>query len=358
MKLIDTKDAVGTILCHDITQIIRGVTKDARFRKGHVVTEQDIPVLLSLGKEHLYVWEPVPGTVHENDAALRLLNLCKNTNMHETPVKEGKIELIADTDGLFAVHSDALIRTNSVENIIIATLHGNTAVKKGDKLAGFKVVPLAIQESLLQQAEQAAGAEPLLALYPWKIRTAAIITTGSEVYNGLIKDTFTPVLEAKLTAFGISVVFHKICTDDTKQITAAISEACKSGAGMILCTGGMSVDPDDLTPGAIKASGADIVTYGTPVMPGVMMLIGYLNVPSGLDTSSPAAWNEQLPDGVIPVIGTPGCVMYADATVFDIVLPRIAAGLRISRTDIVSLGEGGLCLACTSCRFPACSFGK
>ena len=339
MKLIKTTDAVGHVLCHDMTQIIPGVTKDARFRKGHIVTEADIPVLLSMGKENLYVWELVPGMVHENDAAGRLADLCQNDYMTRTEPKEGKIELRADCDGVFLVDSERLRAVNAQDEIMIATRHGNTAVHKGDKLAGTRVIPLVIEDEKLVIAETVAGAQPLLRLVPYTIRTAAIITTGSEVAKGLIEDKFTPVVVQKLENFGIEVVFHMLVEDDREKEIAAISAARASGAELILCTGGMSVDPDDRTPAAIRDSGARIVRYGAPVLPGAMLLVGYFE------------------DGT-PVLGLPGCVMYAKATVFDLLLPRIAAGVPITREDIGAMGEGGLCLGCTDCRYPVCPFGK
>jgi len=339
MKLIKTTDAVGHVLCHDMTQIIPGVTKDARFRKGHIVTEADIPVLLSMGKENLYVWELVPGMVHENDAAERLADLCQNDHMTRTEPKEGKIELRADCDGVFLVDSERLRAVNAQDEIMIATRHGNTAVHKGDKLAGTRVIPLVIEEEKLVIAETVAGAQPLLRLVPYTVRTAAIITTGSEVAKGLIEDKFTPVVVQKLESFGIEVVFHTLVEDDREKEIAAISAARASGAELILCTGGMSVDPDDRTPAAIRDSGARIVRYGAPVLPGAMLLVGYFE------------------DGT-PVLGLPGCVMYAKATVFDLLLPRIAAGVPITREDIGAMGEGGLCLGCTDCRYPVCPFGK
>ena len=339
MKLIKTTDAVGHVLCHDMTQIIPGVTKDARFRKGHIVTEADIPVLLSMGKENLYVWELVPGMVHENDAAERLADLCQNDHMTRTEPKEGKIELRADCDGVFLVDSERLRAVNAQDEIIIATRHGNTAVHKGDKLAGTRVIPLVIEDEKLVIAETVAGAQPLLRLVPYTVRTAAIITTGSEIAKGLIEDKFTPVVVQKLENFGIEVVFHMLVEDDREKEIAAISAARASGAELILCTGGMSVDPDDRTPAAIRDSGARIVRYGAPVLPGAMLLVGYFE------------------DGT-PVLGLPGCVMYAKATVFDLLLPRIAAGVPITREDIGAMGEGGLCLGCTDCRYPVCPFGK
>ena len=339
MKLIDTTQAVGHVLCHDMTQIIPGVTKDARFRKGHIVTEEDIPVLLSMGKERLYVWERTPGALHENEAAERLRALCQNQYMRPTPVKEGKIELIAEADGLFQVDSERLAAVNAVEEIMVATRHGNTAVRAGDKLAGTRVIPLVIAEEKLRAAEAAAGGRPLLTLTPWKRRTAAVIATGSEVRKGLIRDSFTPVVVEKLAAFGVETVFRSTPGDDLEAIAADIQAAHAAGAEIILCTGGMSVDPDDRTPGAIRRSGARIVTYGAPVLPGAMFLVSYLA------------------DGT-PVLGLPGCVMYARATIFDLLLPRIVADVPIRREEIVRMGEGGLCLGCGDCRYPLCPFGR
>nr|WP_325196848.1 molybdopterin-binding protein [uncultured Oscillibacter sp.] len=339
MKLIRTEDAVGHVLCHDLTQIIKDQYKDARFRKGHVVTEEDIPVLLSMGKEHLYVWEMTPGMVHENDAAERLLALCENDHMTRSEVKEGKIELKAACDGLFRVNSQHLMAVNSIEDIMIATRHGNTAVRKGGKLAGMRVIPLIIEEEKLRAAEQAAGDAPLLELLPYMKKTAAIVATGNEVKKGLIQDTFTPVVKDKLAAYGIETVSVAYSGDGVEHVAAAIADARKTGAEMIVCTGGMSVDPDDNTPGGIKASGARIVTYGAPVLPGAMFLLGYYD------------------DGTV-VMGLPGCVMYAGATIFDLVLPRVAAGVEVTRADIVALGEGGLCLGCKPCHWPDCPFGK
>lgn len=339
MKLIDTRNAVGHVLCHDLTQIIPGVAKDARFRKGHIVAEADIPVLLSMGKDHLYVWEKAEGMLHEDEAAERLRALCQNANMHPTPVKEGKIELVADVDGLFRVDAARLYAVNSVDEIMVATRHTNTAVRRGDKLAGTRVIPLVVAEARLREAEAAAGGAPLLELLPYVRKTAAIVTTGSEVFYGRIEDKFTPVVERKLAGFGISMVYRAKAPDDRAQIVAAIGAARAAGAELIVCTGGMSVDPDDQTPGAIKAAGARVVSYGAPVLPGAMFLLGYFE------------------DGT-PVMGLPGCVMYAGATVFDLVLPRVAAGVPVSKADLAGMGHGGLCLGCSECRYPVCPFGK
>lgn len=338
MKLIKTEEAVGQVLCHDMTQIIPGEYKGPRFRKGHIVTKEDIPVLLSMGKENLYIFEMDENKLHENDAAEILCKICKGKNISRSEVKEGKIELTAEIDGLFTIDREKLSTINSIEELMIATRHGDTAVHKGDKLAGTRVIPLVIDKDKLTQAQNIADNTPILNVLPYTLKTAAVITTGSEVYHGRIEDKFTPVIIEKLKGFGITVTEHLTVDDGIENITSAINSV-KGKVDMILCTGGMSVDPDDNTPGAIKASGADIITYGAPVLPGAMFLLGYYE------------------DGT-PVMGLPGCVMYAKATIFDLVLPRITAEVRLSKADFVAYGEGGLCLGCEQCTYPHCSFGK
>lgn len=344
MKLIKTEKAIGCVLAHDMTQIIRGVTKDAIFRKGHIVTAEDIPVLLSIGKEHLYVWENDASMLHEDDAAQILRQVCQNEGMIASEVKEGKIELSAAFDGLFKVDNNKLRFVNSFGEMMIASRHGNTPVKKGDKLAGTRIIPLVIAKEKMQRMQEQCGAEPIFSLLPYVKKHAAIITTGSEVYHGRIKDTFTPVVEAKLAEYGIEVIFKTVLADEHQAITAAVLEAIhEHGAELVLCTGGMSVDPDDRTPLAIKNTGAEIVSYGAPVLPGAMFLLSYYHKDNG---------------DVVPVMGLPGCVMYAGRTVFDLVLPRAAADDRITAEELAALGEGGLCLNCAVCTFPNCGFGK
>lgn len=338
MKLIKTEEAVGHVLCHDMTQIIPGEYKGARFRKGHIVAEEDIPVLLSMGKENLYIFEMDENMLHENDAAEVLCCICKGKNIARSEVKEGKIELTAEIDGLFTLDSDRLYAANSVDDVMIATRKGYTAVHKGDKLAGTRVIPLVIEREKLETAEKAAGKEPLMNVLPYTLKTAAVITTGSEVFYGRIEDKFTPVLINKLKKYGISITEHIKTDDGIENIENAI-QSIQGKTDMILCTGGMSVDPDDNTPGAIKRSGANIVTYGAPVLPGAMFLLGYFD------------------DGT-PIMGLPGCVMYAKATIFDLVLPRIAAGVKMEKQDFIAFGEGGLCLSCENCTYPHCAFGK
>lgn len=342
MKEIRTEDAVGHVLCHDITQIIKDKKKGVVFSKGHIVKEEDIPVLLSVGKEHLFVWEKQPGILHENEAAEILYKICAGSNMHGSDIKEGKIELIADCDGLLKIRRDALFAVNSLGEMMIASRHGDFAIHKGDKIAGTRVIPLVIEQSKMDRAVEAAGPEPIFSVLPFHPKKVAVVTTGSEIQKGLIKDTFTPVLQDKLAEYSCEMIGQTKPGDDRTQITQDILAFARNGADMILCSGGMSVDPDDRTPGAIKDTGADIVTYGAPVLPGAMLLLAYLD----------------MGDRKVPVVGLPGCVMYAKRTIFDLVLPRLLADDRITAAEIAGYGEGGLCLNCPVCTFPNCGFGK
>lgn len=340
MKTIRTQDAVGHVLCHDLTQIIPGEYKDARFRKGHIVTEEDIPVLLSMGKENLFVWEKTPGMLHEDEAAVRLADLCGAEHFTRSAPKEGKIELKAACDGLLKVDTARLKAVNAAGQVMIASRHGNTPVRQGDKVLGTRVIPLVIAEEQLQKAEAAAAGGPLFRILPYRLRRAAIAVTGSEVEKGLIEDRFSPVVRRKLAEYGMEAVDVRMVGDDPARLTAAILDFIGQGAELVVCTGGMSVDPDDKTPLGIKNTGAEIVSYGAPVLPGAMFLLAYYGAQR------------------VPVCGLPGCVMYAGRTIFDLVLPRLAACDPVTADDIAALGEGGLCLGCPVCTYPNCGFGK
>lgn len=339
MKLIKTKDAIGCVLCHDITQIIKGVSKDAVFKKGHVVKAEDIPVLLSVGKDHLYVLEDETGMIHENDAADILTKLCQGDNIDHGSVKEGKIELFALCDGILKINREELTSINQLGQMMIASRHGNTFVKKGDKLAGTRIIPLLIEEEKMQKAKQLAPL-PIFNIKKIKNKKIAVITTGNEVYYGRIEDTFTPVIKEKLAEYEQTIMAQTILNDDHSKITATILKMIEEKkADMIICTGGMSVDPDDRTPLAIKNTGAKIVSYGAPVLPGAMFMLAY--------------YQQN-----IPIVGLPGCVMYAKRTIFDLVLPRLLADDKIESEELAKLGEGGLCLKCEHCTYPNCGFGK
>ena len=341
IKTIPVRKAVGSVLCHDITRIIPGVSKGPVFRKGHVVRKEDIDVLLNVGKEHLYVFEPQPGMVHENDAAARIVAAIAGSNLDASPPKEGRIDLKAACDGLLRVDAPALAAVNSLGEITVATLHSLQYVRKGRAVAGTRVVPLLIDDEKLREME-ALVTEPLIEVLPLHPALVGVVTTGSEVYSGRIEDAFGPVLRDKFAFLGCTVLDQKFTSDETGMTAAAIRDFLKRGADMVAVTGGMSVDPDDCTPRAIREAGADIVCYGAPVYPGAMFLL---------------AWAEGTA-GRVPVIGLPGCVMYHKTSIFDLIVPRLLAGLEVNAADIAAMGHGGFCSQCTDCRYPVCPFGK
>lgn len=321
MKIIEVQDAVGSVLCHDITRIVPGEFKGVAFKKGHIVKEEDIPVLLSLGKEHLYVWEENEGLLHENEAAERLRDLTAGENLYFGDIKEGKIEFFASCNGLLKIDIENLLKLNSLGEIILSTIFNNTVVKKGTKVAATKIVPLTIEKEKIEKAEEIIK-NKIVKVIPIYSKKVAIITTGSEVYKGRIKDAFGPALNEKLMEYGCEVLGQSIIPDDLNEIEAAINLWIDKGAEMVLCTGGMSVDADDLTPKAIKDTGSKLITYGTPVLPGAMLLLAY---------------KEN-----IPILGLPGAVIYSKKTVFDLLLPRLLANEKLDYMDIAAYGHGGL----------------
>ena len=338
MKMIKVQDAVGSILSHDVTQIIPGEFKGRLFKKGHIIKEEDIEKLLSIGKENVYVWEPVEGQLHENDAATRISNLVVGDGIRlSEEIKEGKVDFLADRDGVLKIDKDNLFKLNSLGEIIVSTLHNNTPIKKGEKVGATRVIPLIIDEEKIIAAENLIQ-EKIISVAEIKTKKCLLITTGNEVYKGRIKDAFLPVIKQKLGYYGSEVLKQVILPDEKERIIEEIQKGLSEGVDMVICTGGMSVDPDDVTPTAIKESGGELVTYGSPVLPGAMFLLAY--------------------HGGIPILGVPSCAMYSKRTVLDLVLPRVLSDERLSADDIAEYGHGGLCLDCNVCTFPHCSFGK
>jgi molybdenum cofactor synthesis domain-containing protein len=338
MKMIPVEQAVGSVLCHDMTKIVPGEFKGVAFKKGHVITEEDVPKLLAMGKEHIYVWEKEAGMLHEDEAAERLGALCKGQHITGSDIREGKMNMVASCDGLLKINLHKLEEINKIDEIMIAARHQNFMVKAGDKLAGTRVIPLVVKEEKVEWAESIGGSDPLMWIMPQKEHRLGIVTTGSEIYHGRIQDAFGPVIRNKAAEYGVEVIEQIIVDDDQAGIVAAIKTLEDKGATMIVCTGGMSVDPDDRTPSAIKESGAEIISYGAPVLPGAMFLLSY---------------KEDM-----PIMGLPGCVMYAKRTIFDLVFPRVLCGEKLSQEDLAMYGHGGLCLECETCTFPQCGFGR
>lgn len=338
MKEVTVEKAIGTVLAHDLTQIIPGEYKGPKFKKGHVITAEDIPLLLSMGKKHLFVLEKDDTDVHENEAALRIASKAAGNGIRLTEPAEGKIELIADMDGLLKIDRERLYELVSQDEIMFATIHDNIVVRKGEKLAGTRIIPLFVAEEIMQKAEAVLADEPIIKIVPLKEMKVGVVTTGSEVYSGLIKDAFGPVLVKKFGALGSKVEKQLFADDDEEMIADCIRQLVDEGMDIIGITGGMSVDPDDRTPSGIRKAGGEVISYGAPVLPGAMFMLSYI--------------------GKVPVVGLPGCVMYSRTSVFDLIVPRLLAGDKVTKADINKLAVGGLCLNCEKCTYPVCGFGK
>ncbi len=338
MKTVAVEEAVGLMLCHDITEICDGA-KGTGFLRGHTVREEDVEHLLRLGKRHLYVWSAQAGQVHEDDAAQRIAEAIAGPGTQYGKAHEGRINLNATHQGLLCINLELLTQLNSIPYVSIATKYNLHEVQTGEMLAGTRVTPLAVPPATLTAVEDCCrNASPLVSVQAFKQFKVGIVTTGSEVYSGRVQDAFGPVLHNKFSAWGSTILSQEIVPDETQVTVRAIRTAINNGATLVAVSGGMSVDPDDKTPAAIRAVGCEVVSYGAPVFPGAMFMLGYL--------------------GDIPVLGLPGCVMYRKASVFDLILPRILAGRRITAHDITSLAHGGLCASCAECSYPQCGFGK
>lgn len=338
IKALPVQDAVGKVLLHDITEIVPDLFKGPTYRKGHVITQADVEKLLNLGKQNIYV-SGLDGEVHENDAALRIARAAMGKGLSISDPKEGKVGFSATALGFLKIDVDALERLNSVQDVIFATLHTDQVVQPGQELAGTRVIPLSIDKDKVIEAEEICRQYfPIIQVKPMAKLDVGLVITGSEVFSGRIRDGFGPVVAEKFEALGSRITKKIIVSDEIAMTVSAIQELLAEGAQMIAVTGGMSVDPDDLTPAAIRAAGGKITSYGAPVLPGAMFMLAHI--------------------GDVPVVGLPGCVMYHRASIFDLILPRLLAGETIQESDIIKMGHGGFCSSCKVCRFPSCSFGK
>ena len=338
MKTVPVEEAVGMVLCHDMTRIVPGEYKGPAFRRGHVLVEEDIPLLLQIGKEHVYVLNLGPGQIHEDEAARRIAQAVVGPGITLSKVCEGRINFEA-CPGLLDVNVEALHRINSIEEVVLATMHNRQQITEPRSVAGTRVVPLVIDEEKIQRVEAICAEYPyVLGVRPFQHFNVGLVTTGSEVFHRRIKDKFGPVIRKKFALLGSSVMDQRMTSDDPVMTRDAILAFIAEGAQMVVVTGGMSVDPDDQTPASIRATGAEVITYGAPTFPGVMFMIAEL-------------------DGV-PILGLPGCVMYYRASIFDLVVPRLLAGDKVTREDIVNMGHGGFCATCEVCHYPICPFGK
>lgn len=337
---IKVEDAVGTVLAHDITEIQKGGFKGPAFKKGHRVEESDICHLQRLGKHHLYVLKVEEGYLHENDAAMAMADaFCGDGVIWRDEPREGKISLVAARDGLFKADVARLTDINLLEEVMCASRHTNHMVKEGESVAALRAIPLVIRSEIIDEAVRIAQSNGgLFQVKPLRKARTGIVITGNEIFTRLIEDQFEPVLRKKIDRIGSEVVGVAFAPDDADHIEREIRRLISEGADLLLITGGMSVDPDDVTRHAVAQAGAKDFIYGAPVLPGAMFMISSI--------------------GSVPVLGVPACGLYNEVTILDLVLPRVLAGERLTRRDIAELGHGGLCLHCTECRYPICPFGK
>lgn len=339
VKKVRIEEAIGMVLGHDMSKVAPGEYKGPAFKKGHIIRTEDIPHLKDIGKEHIFLIELTSGQVHENEAIARMARGIAGENVYCTEPSEGRINIKASRPGLLKINREAVFAVNRIEHAVLSTLHDNRLVEADTLLAGVKVVPLVVDETMVSQVEQVCQQYgPLISVKPIHNRKVGAIITGNEVYFGRIQDKFAPVFEKKVAHFGGTLMGIRYLPDDKEQIRQAILDYQQQGAEIIIASGGMSVDPDDVTPDAIRATGAEVVSYGTPVLPGAMFMLAYL--------------------GDIAVMGMPACGMYAKTTVFDFVFPRALAGERLTKLDIAAMGYGGLCSTCQVCSYPHCPFGK
>ncbi len=340
IKKIPFDQALGQALSHDVTEIRPGEFKGAAFRKGHIISECDCAHFKKLGKENFYEISIEEDEYHENDAAEILSRaLCGDGVSWFEPPHEGKIVLRAKCDGLLKINVNALAGFNLIPEVMCATLHSNTLVKKGEMVAATRAIPLVVKKSVVHHAAKAAKkVSGIASVKPLRHAKAGLVITGNEVYEGLIKDRFEPVLRQKLESLGSEVIHVSFTPDDTEAIAARIKDLLALGADLILTSGGMSVDPDDVTREGVRKAGAGSLLYGSAVLPGAMFMVAFIKD--------------------VPVLGTPACGLFHDVTVLDLILPRVLAGETITEKEIASLGHGGLCMNCRTCIYPRCAFGK
>ena len=338
IKKISVENSVGNVIAHDMTQVIPDEYKGARFKKGDIIKQKDIEVLKDMGKESIYVLELDENNLHEDEAAQRMSDKIKNKNLSLSEPHEGKISLIADKAGILKLDKELLFEVNSEDDILITAGQNNIPVKKDEILAGIRINPLTIEKRKIEKVEKILNKRALFELLPYKDFQIGVVITGNEVYEGRIDDKFLPTLKRKFNRWGGSLLDYKFVPDEPEKIKDALLSLKNQGADILITGGGMSVDPDDVTPLGIKKTGAEVVKHGVPVLPGNKLMIAYLDD--------------------IPILGLPACVIFEEITVFDIIYPRVLVGEKITKNDLIKLSYGGLCHHCPVCQYPHCSFGK
>jgi len=342
LQAVSVRDAIGRSLLHDMTRIIPNSKKGPAFKNRHVVETDDIDLLLSMGKKLVYVEGDISsddGWVHEDEAALTLGRVMAGNGVTFTEVpSEGKVTFRAERDGLLVVDEERLINFNCVPDVMCASRQSYSVLSCNDRIGGTRAIPLYLSRGKLDRALAVLNGKPLFTVLPLRQPRVGILVTGTEVYEGLVEDGFVPLIRKKLERLGASTFRSRIVPDDRNAISGAIRELIKEDIDLLVTTGGLSVDPDDVTRAGLEDAGATDMIYGAPILPGAMTLLARI--------------------GDVQVIGVPAGALYFKTTSFDLLVPRLLAGLTISRYDLARMSSGAFCLECPTCLYPLCPFGR
>lgn len=337
MREVPVHEAVGLVLGHDITEIsVERRVKQRAFRRGHRLAHDDIARLLDLGKSTVFIHDPDDTDVHEDDAAMLVAPAAAGDGVRHDPEPcEGKVTFTAERSGVLRVDAERLLAINSLAIPALPTLPTNYPVRQDQTVAAFRIIPLTCERAVID-AVLAQLTEPLLRVDPYIVRSAGVLVTGTEVFEGRITDGFIPRLERTLAGYDVPVTARAVAPDDRALIRAEI-ERLTAACDLVLVTGGTSVDPDDITVQAMADAGVSIAVKGMPVQPGNNFTVGYR-------------------DGT-PVCAVPAASLHYRATALDLLLPRILAGERLTVAQIAAFGLGGLAQPTTDDHFPDTTFG-
>jgi formylmethanofuran dehydrogenase subunit E len=342
LRAVPLAAAAGRRALHDMTRIVPGTSKAVAVTAGADITAGDVCRLQTMGRNNVYVEdlsEPAGEFVHENEAALAFAEaMCGPGLVPSGPPREGKVELVAVSGGLFTVDRERLTAFNMIEGVMCASRQSHLVVEADKAVAGCRAIPLYLPRRVFEAAMHVLAEGPLFVIRPLRRARVGVLVTGTEIYSGLIEDKFEPVVRSKAKALGSAVVACRKVPDDRAAVAAAVAELLAAGADLIVTTAGLSVDPDDVTRLGLDDAGLCDAVHGMPVLPGAMALVGRV--------------------GGADVIGVPACALFHKTTSFDLLLPRVLSGMKLTRRDMAGLAEGSMCLSCRACTYPKCPFGK
>jgi len=335
VSTISIEDAVGLPLAHDLTQVdAERQTKGARFRRGHLLAPEDLPVLRKMGRLNLSVLDLEEGEVHEDEAARSLADALCGEGLEIEGPEEGRCRLVSTRKGVARFDPEMVKRVNLDREWSFGTCPANAIVKPGSTVAAFRILPLALKRASLERAVRESSPFSVRPFLPLGV---GLVTTGSEIKAGLVKDAVCGKLLRKLEELGGSFAGQRFCGDGAEEIRESVRELLHAGADIVICTGGMSVDADDRTPEAIRSVADEVLFRGVPAMPGSNLMLARAG----------ESW----------VVGAPACAAHDERTALDRLLIALFAGLG-EEIDVKNWGIGGLCSRCRVCSFPDCDFAR